>query len=260
MHKLLQNILPEKVASIILRKAGFKKILANVSWLAFEKIIALIITLAVGIYVARYLGPENFGILNYSQSFVGLFLAIATLGLDGLVIRELVKNDDQRDVLLGTTFFLKLTGSIFLLFIVIFASQSAGNDNATNTIIFIITTGIIFQSFNNIDFYFQSKVESRYSVFVKTIAIIIISSIKICLIIFKANLIYFAIVISVESLLIAIGLIFIFKKRSLSIFDWRFDKRIAISLLRDSWPMILSGVVVSIYTKIDQVMIKEIMT
>ena len=70
---------------------GFLKYLKNTSWLFGEKILRIVVGLFVGIWVARYLGPEQFGLFSYAQSFVGLFTAIATLGLDGIVVRELVK-------------------------------------------------------------------------------------------------------------------------------------------------------------------------
>lgn len=71
---------------------GFMRYFANTSWLFGEKILRIIVGLFVGIWVARYLGPERFGLFSYAQSFVGLFSAIATLGLDGIVVRELVKD------------------------------------------------------------------------------------------------------------------------------------------------------------------------
>ena len=76
---------------------GFMKYFKNTSWLFGEKILRMVVGLFVGIWVARYLGPEQFGLFSYSQSFVGLFIAIATLGLDGIVVRELVKDENRRD-------------------------------------------------------------------------------------------------------------------------------------------------------------------
>jgi len=90
---------------------GFKKYAANASWVMAEKILRMFMGLFVGIWVARYLGPEDFGLLSYAQSFVFLFVTIATLGLDGIVVRELVKNEAKRDVLIGTAFILKLIGA-----------------------------------------------------------------------------------------------------------------------------------------------------
>ncbi len=95
----------------LINNPGFRKYFANTSWLLGERILRMIVSLFVGIYVARYLGPERFGLLSYANSFVGLFTAIATLGLDGIVVRELVKLPRQRDKLLGTSFLLKVAGA-----------------------------------------------------------------------------------------------------------------------------------------------------
>ena len=113
-------------------------------------------------YVARYLGPEQFGIFNYATAFVALFGAIAKLGLDGIVVRDLVNHPQERDVYLGTAFWLKLcrgsSGDGLLAIAVRFTS----NDATTNLYIFIIASGLIFQSFDVVDFYFQSKVLAKY--------------------------------------------------------------------------------------------------
>ena len=85
---------------------GFMKYFKNTSWLFAEKILRMVVGLFVGIWVARYLGPEQFGLFAYAQSFVGLFTAIATLGLDGIVVRELVKDESRKDELIGTAFWL----------------------------------------------------------------------------------------------------------------------------------------------------------
>ena len=96
---------------------GFMKYFKNTSWLFAEKILRMVIGLFVSIWVTRYLGPENFGIFSYAQSFVGIFSLIATLGIDDIVIRELVANPSKRDSLLGTAFRLKLIGSLILILI-----------------------------------------------------------------------------------------------------------------------------------------------
>ena len=88
--------------------SGFRKYFDNTSWLLMERIVRMIVALFVGVYIARYLGPERFGLLSYANSFVGLFLALATLGIDSIVIRELVKRPGSRSVILGTAFGLSL--------------------------------------------------------------------------------------------------------------------------------------------------------
>ena len=93
------------------------------------------VSLFVGIYVARYLGPERFGLLSYANSFVGIFLALATLGLDDVVVRELVKTPELREKLLGTAFWLKLFGTLLMWVAILVVIPLTKNDFQTNMLI-----------------------------------------------------------------------------------------------------------------------------
>lgn len=244
----------------VLNHAGFRRYAANTSWLMGEKILRMSVGLFVGIWVARYLGPKQFGLLNYAQSLVFLFTAIATLGLDGIVVRELVKDESRRDKLMGSVFGLKLFGAIMILPLLALAVQLTSNDAYTNLLIFIIASSAIFQSFNVIDLHFQSKVLSKYVAWANAIALSISSAIKIALILNEAPLTAFAILVSFDALVLTAGLIYFYTKADRQRFlAWRFEWQTAKGLLKDSWPLILSGLVVSVYMKIDQVMIKEML-
>lgn len=236
---------------------GFRKYFTNTGWLLFERISRAVITLFVCVYVARYLGPSKYGLLSYAISFVGLFSAIATVGLDNIVVRDLVSYEKKRDELLGTTFALKVIGSMLLLGIVTLAVRFTANDNFTNLLILIIALATIFQSFNVVDFYFRSRVLSKYAVYARTVSVISSALIMLLLIYFRTGLIYFAAVKLIESVILAIGLITTYAKQKLSMFDWKMKFDISKRLLKDSWPLILAGVAVSIYMRIDQIMIKE---
>jgi O-antigen/teichoic acid export membrane protein len=224
-----------------------------------EKILRLVVGLFVGVWVARYLGPDRFGLLSYAMAFVGLFAAISTLGLDGIVVRELVKEESKRDKLIGTAFWLKLAGGFAVLLILAISVNFTSNDAYTNLLVFIIASATVFQSFNVIDFYFQAKVLSKYVVYANIISLGISSLVKIVLIIINAPLIAFAWAILFDSAVLAIGFTYFYLQNHLSFKDWNIEKSTAINLLKDSWPLLLSGMVVAVYMKIDQVMIKEMM-
>ncbi|KAB7892662.1 flippase [Poseidonibacter ostreae] len=237
------------------------KYFKNTSWLFGEKILRMVVGLFVGVWVARYLGPEQFGLFSYAQSFVGLFTAIATLGLDGIVVRELVKNESRTDELIGTAFWLKVIGAIVVLLILAIAINFTSNDIYTNALVFIIASATIFQSFNVVDLYFQSKVLSKYVVYTNVFSLLLTSIVKVILILNEAPLIAFAWVILFDSFILACGFIYFYIKNNseFKIQNLKFKREMAVSLLKDSWPLILSGIVISIYMKIDQVMIKEMM-
>ena len=244
----------------LINHQGFMKYFKNTSWLFGEKILRMVVGLFVGIWGARYLGPEQFGLFSYAKSFVGLFTAIATLGLNGIVVRELVKDESRCDELIGTTFWLKVMGAFGVLLILAIAINFTSNDTYTNTLVFIIASATIFQSFNVVDFYFQSKVMSKFVVYANIISFFLSSIVKIVLILNDAPLIAFAWVVLFDSLVLALGFVyFFFRNSSFKIKNLTFRRETAIDLLRDSWPLILSGIVISIYMKIDQVMIKELL-
>lgn len=238
---------------------GFKRYFSNTSWLLAEKIIRMFVALFVCVCVARYLEPERFGLLSYAGSFVGLFAALSSMGLDGIVVRELVITPEKQHELLGTAFVLKIFGSVLVLGILAIAVRFTHNDRFTNLLIFIMAAGLVFRSFNVIDFYFQSRVLSKYVVFILLFQLIISSILKLLFIVIAAPLLWFAVVALIDGVILASGLIVMYFYKRQQVWKWRARRVVGKTLLKDSWPLILSGVVIAIYMKIDQVMIKEML-
>jgi O-antigen/teichoic acid export membrane protein len=237
----------------------FKKYFKNTSWLFTEKILRILISFVVTVLLVRYLGPEQFGLLSYAISFYGLFSAISILGLESISIRELVKYPGRRDNILGSAFLLRLIGGIATIILIALTLFISGEPADISILILIISTSAIFQSFSVIDYYFRAEVKAKYSVYVMMASVLFTSLLKILLIILEAPLIYFAIVFSVEFFATAAGFLLVYKHTNFKIINWKFHKETAVNLLKDSWPLILSGLVVAIYTKIDQVMIKNML-
>jgi len=236
------------------------KYFKNTSWLFAEKFLRMVVGLFIGVWVARYLGPDKFGLLSYAHSFVGLFTIFATLGLDEVVVRELVKDESRRDSLVGTTFWLKLFGAFLVLLVLAFAINFTSNDIDTHILVFIIASATIFQSFNIVDFYFQSKILSKFVAYANFISLFISTIVKIALILSHASLLAFAWVVLFDSFVLACGFIYFFLKHSTFRIKYLiFYKSTAIDLLKDSWPLIFSGGVLMIQARIDQVMIKEML-
>lgn len=213
----------------------------------------------VTIFVIRYLGPKDFGLLSYALSFYGLFSAISILGLETITIRELVKNPDKRDDLLGSVFLLRLLGGVSTIIFIALTLYFSGESTNISILILIVSSSAIFHSFSVVDYYFRAEVKAKYSVYIFLSTVLIVAIIKIMLIIFEAQLIYFAIAFSVEFILAAAGFMIVYRFNKLKLSRWKFNKEIAVSLLKDSWPLILSGLAISVYMKVDQVMIKNML-
>lgn len=232
------------------------KIVGNTGWLFADRILRMGIGLFVGIWVARYLGAAQFGLFNYAYAFVCLFNAISTLGLPYLIIRTLTEYPEEKNNILGTAFILQfLGGCLSLIICVATIYLLKSNDPLTITIVTILGSIKLFQCFNTIDLWFQSQLQSKYTFVAKNTAFIIVSLLKVILININASLIAFAWATVAEFIILALGLIISYEYQGYSIRLWRWSLALAKKLLRESWPLILSGLTVVIYMKIDQIML-----
>ena len=238
---------------------GFRKYLANTSWLFAEQILRIIAGLLVGIYVARYLGPEKFGLFSYALAFVALFASVAKLGMDGIIVRDLVNEPGKRDAYLGTAFWLKIMGAILSGVGIAVALAIAENDPATNLYIAIIASGLVFQSFEVVDFYFQSRVLSKYVSICKISQLLLSSLLKLYFVAINADLFWFVLVSTVDQASLAVALAYAYSRQKLGTFYFKFDKAVAKELLKSAKPLIIAGVMVSVYSSIDRVIIKELL-
>ncbi|ELS03109.1 membrane protein involved in the export of O-antigen and teichoic acid [Xenococcus sp. PCC 7305] len=246
----------KKIATIIDNfSPGLQKIIRNIGWLMIEKVFAMIVNFSIVIYLVRYLGVENFGKLSYCISFVALFEAITKLGLNGIVVRNLVREPEAKNTILGTAFILKVLGSIVACSLVIISSAKFNYNQELHTINMILAWGLIFTAFDNIDYWFESQVNSKAISLIRSIQLVITSALKLLFIWLNFSLIAFAWLIFGDYLLKAVLKIWIYSQYRFSIFSWKFDFARAQLVLRDSFPLILSSVMITIYMKIDQVML-----
>lgn len=222
-----------------------------------EQILRMVAGLLVGIWVARYLGPTQFGVFSYAIAFTALFGSIAKLGLDNIVVRDLVRDPSQRDLYMGTAFWLKLMGAVVMLGVMALAVQVTSNDATINLYIFIIASGAVFQAFEVVDFYFQSKVLSKFVSICKLAQLFISSLFKLYLIHAGAELTWFVAVALIDQVTLSVSLYIAYRYQKIGAFYHSFDWPTAKLLLGSSWPMIISGIVLMIQSRIDQIIIKE---
>lgn len=249
---------PENISTKINFSSGsFKKYLANTSWLFFERILRIVISFVVTIFVVRYLGPKDFGLYSYVLSFFWLFGSLSTIGLESITTREIVKQPDRKDEINGTVFFLRLAGSITAIVLIGITLLITGEETYTAILILIASGSFLFQSFSVIEYYFRGKVEAKFNAYALSASVIVSSILKVIFILIKAQLIYFVFAVVFEYFALAIGLVLVYHFNKLSIFNWKYSKELASSLLKDAWPLMLSGIVVMIYMRIDQIIIKH---
>lgn len=238
---------------------GFRRYAVNTGWLFLVQALRMLSGLLVGVWVARFLGPEKYGVLTYAIAFAAVFGSISKLGLDGIIVRDLVAFPEKRDIYLGTAFWLKAVASLLSLGVIAVAIILVGEDSIIGLYIFIIGSGILLQSFDVVDFYFQSKVLSKYVSFCKIAQLVLSAVIKICLILTKADLVWFVLITLVDETVMAVSFAIVYKFQGNRDFYSHFSSTVARRFLSDSWPLMLSGVSVMIYMRVGQLMIKAML-
>jgi len=255
-HRFLPAALRDRIDG----RHGLQAILGNSGWLMADKIVRMGMGLVVGIWVTRYLGPTQFGQLAFSWAFAGLFGAIATLGLDSIVVRELLRSPENRDRILGSAFVLRATGGLVALAASVASIAWLRPGDTESLILVAIATGpYVFQALNVIDFFFQSKIQSRYTVTCAMAAFVLMTGLRIALVLMKAPLIWFAFAAMGDSVLACLFLLIPYARNKLSALRWTHDGPLALGLLRESWPLILSNLAILIYMRVDQIMIGQML-
>lgn len=235
------------------------KIAINTAWLIGDKILRLGAGLFVGVWLARYLRPEQFGLLNYAAAFVTLFAPFASLGLDNIVIREIVNHPCKKNELLGSAFVLKLISAFLSLGVSISSIYLFRTDDLSRLLVVILSIGFIFQSLDVVDFWFQAQVKSKSVVLVRNTAFIITTILRIVLIQTQSSLLAFAMLATGEIMLSAVGLVLAYQAGQKSFLKWKLSFSCAKQLLKDSYPLVFSGFAIVIYMKIDQIMLGQML-
>jgi PST family polysaccharide transporter len=251
--------LPSVLQKQIVGRPTLQALLTNSGWLLFDKVVRMVFGLTIGALVARYLGPEKFGQLNYAIAFVALFSAFATLGLDNIVVRDLVRKPEAVGKLLGSAFSLKLAGSLVALTMAETAILLLRSSEPTTWwLVGILAAGSVFQAFDVIDFRLQSTIQSKFAVLARIVAFVSIAFVRLGLIYTQAGLTAFAWAMFGELALAAAGLVFasrhVFKKMTPGFGDLTNMRR----LLVESWPFMLSTLAIMLYMRIDQIMLASI--
>ena len=233
--------------------------MANTGWLFGDTVIRLSVGLLVGVKVARYLGPARYGVLNFATALVALFASIASLGVNSILVRDLVRYTSQRDELLGSAFWLKVFGGVcayLVAQVAVFLLQP--QDVVSRLFVAIVAAGLIFQATDVVDSWLQSRVESRFAVYARNIAFLFAAAIKISLILTHASLVAFAWATLAEAVVTAVGLGVVARVRLRSSWYRRSSWEVMRKLLHESWPLLFSGVAIMIYMRIDQIMLAQL--
>ncbi len=252
--------LPASMRARIEQSPNLQKALTNTGWLFGDKILRMGVGLLVGVWIARYLGPEQFGLMNYAMAIVALFGAVASLGLNGIVVRDLVNKPEAANETLGTAFLLQAMGGLFAFWFAVLAiSFARPNDNLAKLLVAVLGFVMVFKSTDVVRYWFESQVKSKYVIWMENGIFLALAVVKVGLILMEASLMAFVWAAFVEGVLVAVGLLGVFALRGGALSAWRIRYGRAKGLLKDSWPLILSGLAVMVYMRIDQIMLGQML-
>lgn len=233
----------------------YDQIGSNLFWLVGNRLFRMLAGVIVLGYVGRYLGRAQFGELNYAINFAVIFAAIASLGAEGIVIRELVRFPEKTPIILGTAFVLRLVGGTIAFGAVYLAGLAGRAKDSLFPLMIVVGLAFWPQAFEVIDLWFQKNIQAKFTVVARGLAVLLGSGVKIGLVLAKAPLLWFAWSMVLDATLNASALIWVFNLRQQSLRDWRFDFSVARLIVRDSWPLILSGLLVSVYMRVEQFLV-----
>ncbi len=254
------NIVPAFLLRRIAHRPNLVKIVDNIGWLFFDKVLRMGVGLLVVVWIARYLGPDQFGLFNFVSAFVGMFGAVAGLGLQSIVVREIVRDPACKEETLGTAAVLQLLGGLLAYGCVLGSIFLLRPEDTLAQLLVAILSSIMLFRFTDVALYwFESQVLSKYIVWVQNGCFLIFAVIKVGLILSNAPLLAFAWAIVAEALIVAVLVIFMLSLRGPKLQQLRFSLLRAKTLMADSWPLLLSGMAIMVYMKIDQIMLGQML-
>ena len=254
------KFIPASIRKRLRGRTELNKIVSNTGWLLTDTIIQIVTNLFVGIWVARYLGPEQRGVMIYANSYISLFIPLTALGLGAILIRELVKDPDAKNELLGTVFYTQLFSYLFFLPLcvgLIFFLRPGQLD--VQLAVIILALGSLFQTSRVFSFWFQSKLLSKYTVWATRTVEFIVAGLKIILLVSGSTLMAFIVVIALQMLINFLAQLFFYFITGERIRLWKYNFARMKFMLKDAWPLAISLFAITLYVEIDNIMLGQLL-
>lgn len=231
------------------------KVAKNAAWIIGIQLIKSVLGLVISMLTARFLGPSNFGVINYASSIVAFVAPIMYLGLTGVLVQELVSSPENEGKILGTSITLSLVSSVLCVGgVIAFVSVANKGEHETVIVCALYSILLIFQAIEMMVYWFQAKLLSKYSSSVSLVAYVAVSAYKIFLLATKKSIYWFAVSNAFDYMLIAVGLMIVYKKLGGN--KLCFDIQTAKRLLSKSKYYIVSNMMITIFAQTDRIMLK----
>lgn len=242
----------------ILSKVMQNKVVKNAGWIIAGKIMHMLLSFFVSLLTARYLGPGDYGLINYAGAYTTFFFSLCTLGINSILVKEFVDNPEETGTVIGTTLLLRFLSSTFSVLTIIGISLFADRGEMTTIwVVALCSLSLLFQVFDTFNYWFQYRLQSKYCAMATTIGYLIVSAYKLLMLMLNMSVVWFAVSSSIDYVIVAICLWIAYKKNDgpgVKI-SWLKAK----ALLSKSYHFILSGLMISIYGGTDRLMLKQMM-
>jgi polysaccharide transporter, PST family len=260
LRKLARSLFPERIQRLIAARPLLARLLGNSAWQIGDSVFRMGTGVVVSAYVARYLGPPGFGLINLGVALFTLFTAVAQFGMNTIVVRDLIARPGERRTILGSALLLRLTaGAASMLLAVGATALLRPGDDRTALVVLIIAASALPRAWDVVDYDYQSRIHSRPVVLARNLSFLVLAAARVLLVLGHAPLEWFAAAITVEPALAAILLI-----RKWSADDLFVGLRSATAkelrnLIATGWPLVVAGVSITVYMRIDQIMLGRMM-
>ena len=231
------------------------KVIKNASWIIGCKIIQAVIGLIVTMLTARYLGPSNYGVINYAASVIAFFTPIAQLGLTNVMVKEIVAHPEKEGDILGTSIVMALaSATACVVGVCVFALTFNHNEPITILVCVLYSTSMVTQVLELTQYWFQAKLKSKFQSISSLAAYILFSAYQLYLLATGKSIIWFALTYTLQYLLIAVFMFVLYRRNGGPRF--RFDKALGKTLFDSSKYYIVSSLMVTIFAQTDKIMLK----
>jgi polysaccharide transporter, PST family len=236
-------------------------VLTGATWYLLEKTTRLLGAFLIGAWVARYLGPENYGYLAYALALVALLGFLGSWGIESLVVRDLVNDHFGQRRIISTYFFIRLSGALLAPILALaYLLMTHAEDRLLMIITLLCSASVILGAFDAADCWLQAKQKAKITSSIRLTGFLIGAVVKCILIISNASIVWFAIAVIVEAGIISILYFWVLWRNDLtpSFGHWSFPE--FKKTLIDGKMMVLSGLTVAVYSKVDVLVVGALLS
>ena len=233
-------------------------VVKNAGWLIAGRIIQMLISLVVGLLTARYLGPSNYGLINYANAYTAFFMAFCTLGINSVLVQEFVNYPEQEGTIIGSTLVMRAISSFCSAGMIIGIVSIVERDEPTTiAVTALCSIGLLFNIFETFNYWFQSKLQSKVTSIVILVSYAVTALYKVVLLVLNKSVLWFAFSTALDYICIGILLLIAYRKYNGKALSFSID--VSKRILKKSVSFILPGLMVSIYGYADKFMLKQML-